>query len=223
MLEGVYHMEIVRIKKRIKQICTEQGLVAFFWGKLRKKYYKQLREKYHFGEWHITPYELRPYAYMSVKELNRLCQEEKLSSVCEVGCGLGDIIRHVRVNEKVGIDSSENVVCAARHLGGAKYVVGSFDRVADFYTDLDLLIDINFIHNIEPDVLRKYYDNIFKRVYVKYILLDIVDGEGYPYKHDWKYLLPNFGVYKVVGKWGPRVVYILKNTSKNNKTEKDER
>lgn len=80
---------------------------------------------------------------MSVKELNRLCQEEKLSSVCEVGCGLGDIIRHVRV-----------------------------------------------------------YDNIFKRVYVKYILLDIVDGEGYPYKHDWKYLLPNFGVYKVVGKWG---------------------
>ncbi|WP_160558359.1 class I SAM-dependent methyltransferase [Parablautia muri] len=47
----------------------------------------------------------------------------------DIGCGLGELLRHITANKKVGMDMCEDVILAARELddGMATYKVGSFD------------------------------------------------------------------------------------------------
>ena len=106
------------------RIHRRQGICTYCRGLLRRKYYARLKRKYGFGEWHITPYELRPYACEIIKFVTKLCADLRLSSICEVGCGLGDIIRNIKLTgRKVGLDISSTAIVSAKHLGGGGRVL----------------------------------------------------------------------------------------------------
>lgn len=205
------------IFKKIVRIKREYGLINYLSGKIRRIYYKMLREKFSFGEWHIEPYELRPYALDIKKYVNKMRSIEKLC-VCEVGCGLGDIIRNLKARKRIGIDLSKEAINCARFLDrwGGEYYVGSFDTVSEIagLEQIDVLITVNFIHNIEPVVLRSYYETITLKTKVRYVILDTIESEGYLYFHNIDFLFPEMKTSTVISSHivstgGERRVYLV--------------
>lgn len=156
---------------------------------IKLKYYKILFKKYKFPEWHVSTICDRQYALDIVIWLNCFLKNTK-SVVCEIGCGLGEIIGNisVRPKNKYGYDIDESTVAAARLANpGAIYRVGSFENIHGM--NIEVLITVNFIHEIHPDVLRAYYGYLLKNNHIKYIVIDCVDARGdYKYKHDGNYL-----------------------------------
>ncbi len=103
---------LIRVHKR-------QGIHTYLYGKYRRVFYHKLRKKYQFEEWHEEPYELRTYAWDIKNYVNTLVSTSyKPMCVCEIGCGLGDIIRNTRADKKIGIDISKEVIECAKFLGG---------------------------------------------------------------------------------------------------------
>lgn len=203
---------LIRVHKR-------QGIHTYLYGKYRRVFYHKLRKKYHFGEWHEEPYELRPYAWDIKNYVNTLVSTSyKPMCVCEIGCGLGDIIRNTRADKKIGIDISKETIECAKFLGGgdSEFFVGSFDSFNDIVQKrkIDVLISVNFIHNIEPEKLKMYYDQIMKNITVENIILDVIDSSGYKYCHDIDFLFPGrrgetvISSYKV-SSGGERKVYVI--------------
>lgn len=105
-------------------------------------------------------------------------------------------------------------------MGGVHYRtefhVGSFESVGSLVNSriVNVLITVNFIHNIEPAVLKNYYDDIMKEKKVDRIILDTIDSPGYMYFHDINYLFPNrkgetvLSTHRVSG-GGDRKVYVV--------------
>ena len=121
------------------------------------------------------PYELRPYAWNLVRYINK---ELNIQSACEIGCGLGDIIRNIRAEQKIGVDASESVIACAKFLDqqhkenqrNTDLYVGLFGEEIPIPT-IDLLITVNFIHGISPDDLRSGYARILEHSKVKHIMI----------------------------------------------------
>lgn len=178
-------MLIERIKYQYS-IFKDQGF-TYFVGLFKRTKYIKLQKKYGFDEWHITPYELRPYAYCLVGFLNSL---QRINNVVEVGCGLGDIIRNINAPCKYGYDISMSVINCAKqidsnHRGGkTTFICGGFEDVKEFDKPIDVLITVNFIHNIPIKDLEFYYKRIFKINNVKGIVFDSVEADGYKYNHE---------------------------------------
>lgn len=203
--------------KKILLIKREYGLLNYLLGRIKRVYYRRLRNKFSFGEWHLEPYELRPYAFDIKNYVNKLGNKELC--VCEIGCGLGDIIRNIHAKRRIGVDISKEAINCARYLsrwGGLEYYVGSFDDVGEIVGEehIDVLITVNFIHNIEPSVLRSYYESIFSKKKVRYVILDTIDSKGYLYFHDVGYLFPELKASTVISSHivstgGERRVYLV--------------
>ncbi len=135
---------------------------------------------------------------------------------CEIGCGLGDIIRNLNAKEKIAYDISPEVIRCAKKLNydshnnnGIKYHLGSFRELSnDLHEKIDLLITINFIHGMSPDQLKAEYDCILSKKGIRAIIVDSV--EGYTYHHDFDKILPDWYVSKVIGNYGQRKVLLEK-------------
>lgn len=179
-------------------------------GMIRQFFYKRLSLKYHFDEWHTTPINFRPYAIGIVRYLNN----QKKSTVIEIGCGLGDIIGNIDDCQKEGWDIDKNVIRVGKKLyHKVKFEVGSFYSIKG--KNIDYLISVNFIHNISPKELKKNYKVICCNNNINHIVLDVVHDNGYKFQHDISFLFDELG-YKVVkiNRYptlnGRRWVYILK-------------
>ena len=59
---------------------------------------------FRFDKWHLNTFKERNYAQSIVKYLNDNTSRQKLNMV-EIGCGLGDIIRNIKINYKVSSKS----------------------------------------------------------------------------------------------------------------------
>lgn len=161
-------------------------------GILKKKLYKVLRLFYGFGEWHISPINEREYAIDVVKYVNSLNNKGNfiLNNGCivEIGCGLGEIIGNIRGENKLGYDKKQANIAAAKVLHpNTSFFVGGFETVRN--KEINVLLMVNFIHEIKPCRLKRMLDDIFKRNRVKYVIIDVVTGVDYKYKHDGNYLL----------------------------------
>jgi SAM-dependent methyltransferase len=153
-----------------------------------------LRGVFRFDEWHIAPYNARPYAKLVVDELNTLPLR---SSVVEIGCGLGDILRRLRFSQKRGLDQDSHVLNAAAFLtrisnpGGGKTVF----KTATFpdqhlVGNFDAIVLVNWIHHLAPEVLKASLERLVA-VNLNFggvLVFDVVANESYRYNHDWKYL-----------------------------------
>lgn len=134
---------------------------------------------YKFDKWHLYSVDSKYY----VKDIINILQKHKdISSVLEIGCGLGDIVGNLKDKKCVGIDLSPEVIRAARLLHPkTKFFVGSFENVSR--KKIDCLITVNFMHAIEPNQLKEYYRNFFLQNRIKYVVFDSVASPAYQYNH----------------------------------------
>src|SRR5882672_11472339 len=70
---------------------------------------------FRFSRWHIISLRERPYARAIIDYLNSRPPEQR-GKALEIGCGLGDIIRRVDFENRVGLDADNSVLRAARFL-----------------------------------------------------------------------------------------------------------
>ncbi len=144
-----------------------------------------LQKIYKFDKWHANaPYSCRPYKKVLVNEINKL----DINDVAvEIGGGLGDIISKIKTKKKYLIDL-DNKLKKIIHIlhKNIIFINGSFDEIKTIYEkNIDILILINWIHELDKnDILDGIY-NIKKQKKIKYIVLDEINDniQGYKYKH----------------------------------------
>lgn len=178
-------VSLSRYINRLKKI----GLSKFILGvseRIRNYFFYKI---YKFDYWHVgATYHLRPYKSEVVNIVNSI----KPKTVIEIGCGLGDILHYVNASQKIGIDTDKNVIKAAKLLyKGISFHTGSLEASSIIESEtyntqsIDILIMINWTHNIKFSEIKNSIININKKTPIKYILADIINENacGYKYKH----------------------------------------
>jgi SAM-dependent methyltransferase len=163
-----------------RQIQANGGLLIFVKGLLKRPYYWFLQRLFHFDKWHTMPIEHRPYALELCRYVNELIEKEGLENAVEIGCGLGEILARIKVRQRIGFDVDENVIRAGRAINKTiEFHTGTFGDVRG--RDIDVLIAVNFIHNIACDELQRQFTGLLANNKVKFI---VVDSVGYTYLHN---------------------------------------
>ncbi|RYG28620.1 MAG: class I SAM-dependent methyltransferase [Chitinophagaceae bacterium] len=148
---------------------------------------------YGFDKWHISPLSERPYARDVIAYSNNRSER---NNFVEIGCGLGDIIRNVDYVTRAGYDNDSKVLKAARALPSktrtgkrVKYSVFNFPETALSGTS-DVITMVNWIHHIEPVVLKKNIEQYFRENLKPggEILVDTVQDKAYRYNHNIEFL-----------------------------------
>ena len=145
---------------------------------------------FHFDKWHIgATYHLKPYKAQVVEIINNLT----VTSVTEVGCGLGDIISRVDSLERLGIDPDVQVIKCATFLHGNKcnFYTSDLENSAMIINSssdeggIKLIVMINWLHNIEFYQLKKALLKLQSPAHQYFLLMDVIydEIEGYKYKH----------------------------------------
>jgi len=153
-----------------------------------------LWQVFHFDKWHLSTYKSRSYAQSIVKYLNAK-HSHKTNSLVEIGCGLGDITRRIKIKNKLGLDADIKVLRAARLVS---FLQGMFKiqyKVFVFPNSIleglhDIIIMVNWIHNVEPKLLKKKLEEYFSKNLNPYgeIIIDTVQDADYRYNHSITYL-----------------------------------
>jgi hypothetical protein len=145
---------------------------------------------FRFSRWHIISLRERPYVRAIIDYLNSLPFDQR-GKALEIGCGLGDIIRHVDFENRVDLDANNSVLRAARFLSlfsrGATTRFLSFSFPHGNLTEkYDVIVMVNWIHTIRPDVLsQKIADYACNNMFAGgAIIIDTVCDEEYAFHHD---------------------------------------
>jgi SAM-dependent methyltransferase len=181
-----------------------------------KIFFNLLRFYFGFNRWHSSgTYWCRPYK-REVVELSNLI---KPNSVLEIGCGLGEIISRIDATHRQGIDIEPQVIDAARFLNRKNnyFNVGSLHDLSNIKLNadlpLDLLIMVNWTHEIEWKNLSKCVLQIIEKLKIKYILIDgIIEGaDGYAYsRNSTDFLEWGFIQHEVVAADAVRKLYLIR-------------
>lgn len=141
-----------------------------------------------FDKWHITPISSRPYALDLIKFLNGL---ENKNNYLEIGCGLGDIIRNVKYKSLIGLDQECEVLKAAKFICSLTFkgniLFKTFHFPGDpFQEKFNAIVLVNWIHNIEPFIIREKVAEYFHKNLLDggLIIIDSVNYKGYKYYHN---------------------------------------
>ncbi|MDG2448810.1 MAG: class I SAM-dependent methyltransferase [Saprospiraceae bacterium] len=178
------------IKTTIRQVFRKFnsiGFVSFNRYIIKRVYYAWLQKKYGFDKWHsATPFEARTYK----KSVVQLASQLGVKSVVEIGCGLGEIISRIDAQERIGVDRELAVIMAARQLNKSECKFFTMELVKftkEFPNDdFELLIMVNWIHEISWKDLSQSIKDIQARFDVKYLLVDSIDKAigGFQNYHD---------------------------------------
>ena len=145
-----------------------------------------LRRYFRFDAWHAkAPYSCRRYKRIVVDLVNGLAP----STVVEVGVGLGDLLAHLEAPHRYGYDIDAGVVRAARFLHRKRIAIVHGDAADVVQDPIDVLIMVNWIHNLSPAELEGILRPLTPRT--TYLVLDAVDPDGpeaYRYKHTFSFL-----------------------------------
>lgn len=145
-----------------------------------------LFQVFKFDKWHTSPSGNRVYPNDIINYANKL---KNSISVCEIGCGLGDIISKINAVKKTGFDMDVNVLKAASWLHRGKtnlnFEYFSFPE-SDLKSKYDIIIAVNWLHNIENDSIKKNFINYFNtNLNVNGIMIvDAINNPSYKYYHD---------------------------------------
>lgn len=173
-----------KYQEKAKHLSFLYPLLCF----LERLRLKVIHKKFRFDSWHYdNGWHCRPYKHVAVDVANSI----DIDTVVEVGCGLGDIISRIDAKHCFGYDLDASVIAAARQSSGRKVVfhIGSFDSIA--IEKMDLLIMINWIHNMPPEKLAAVLNMALSRT--KFLLLDHIHSRatGYKFSHNFQELLDN--------------------------------
>lgn len=153
-----------------------------------------LKTFFQFDAWHLISPAERKYVGEIITFLNSLPKSQR-KNVIEIGCGLGDIIRNLHFQKKTGYDGENKVIKAASLVS-----VLSFDRTRflPFVFPSSVLKDkcsaiimVNWIHHIDPDVLKEYIQTYFSENVLPggCIVVDTVQASNYKYNHNISHLI----------------------------------
>ena len=117
-----------------------------------------------FDNWHARSSAIcRKYKHQLITIINDI---DGKSCVVEIGCGLGDLLEKIEANQKIGFDLDENVINAAKFINkDISFEKGSFANVVALNENIDVLILVNWIHNIPLDELVKNINVIVNKNY----------------------------------------------------------
>lgn len=182
--------------RKIKEVGTKNMMI----GCIKKMKYMQMIRKYHFDAWHLSPYEWKEYAQVCARYVNA----HSCKAVVDIGCGLGEILQHVKADKKIGLDLEEAVIAAARELnsGEIDFEVGSFAHLTE--SPVDYLITLNFMHGGKESEWAESYRVAAVRNKVQHFIVDIVpEGVFGKCTHslDWSKILPDN--YRRIERFGP--------------------
>jgi len=150
-----------------------------------------LRKIFGFERWHVQKTRDRPYVKNIIEFINNRDWEN--SRMLEVGAGLGDIARNVRVPSKVICDIDPKVVDACKFLArfrnlGAKQ---SEFKVFNFPDDkpdgkFDLIVLVNWIHMVPSEVLLPELHRYFEQHLNPdgFMVLDSTENSDVEKRHD---------------------------------------
>lgn len=185
---------------------------SLFWRRILQRIFR-------FDPWHVSPYLTRCYAQFVVAELNSAADRKR---VVEIGCGLADILRRLRYDEKLGLDQEAEVLRAAAFLslfnvknwGKIRFMPAQFPDVA-LQGSYDAIIMVNWIHNVDPQILKSGIDTLFtKHLNVGgQLVIDLVENKNYQFNHNIdslsKGLSGNIRISKPF-EFGRRIAFITK-------------
>ena len=79
--------------------------------------------------------------------------------VLDVGCGPGDLVRHLGDVRYVGIDASDAYIERARRLfgGRAEFRVGDATRLDDDLRGFDLVLAFGLVHHLDDEQARAFW------------------------------------------------------------------
>lgn len=181
--------------------AKEVGVVNCIRGSIIREKYKKLQREYQFDPWHISPYELRGYIQAVAGYMNR--DGKKPPVVVDVGCGLGELLRHTGAGTKIGYDVCENTLRAARKLsrGDIEYRLGSFHEVA-VDRPVDYLVTLGFMHGSREETWRPCYHDIAERNDIRHFIVDTVpEGWDNSCFLDFSRIMPEN--YRLIDRMGP--------------------
>jgi len=190
--------------------------MGYIRGAFRERIYRWLHARIPFDPWHITPVDKRDYGMGVIRHVNQRLKELPVrGKVIEIGCGLGDILADIAwpSTEKFGYDLSESCVRAARIVHpGLHFQKGSFEDVSG--QDISCLIAVDFLHAIEPQKVKRYFQEIVSDNRIKMIVVDRVFSPPYRYSHDYEDLFRAFGYHCVFRSrayvaWGGTPRYLM--------------
>lgn len=161
---------------------------------------------FHFDKWHTSPLISRKYAQDLIKYLNGIDNKE---NYLEIGCGLGDIIKNVSFKKRLGLDYENEVLQAARFLSMLSFQWNIIYKKFTFPNDpiegkFDVIVLVNWIHNIEPEILKSKLTDYFQNNLCinGIIIIDTVRNDGYKYNHKIDFLMENIHcVINQIGKY----------------------
>ncbi|HEY5588582.1 MAG TPA: class I SAM-dependent methyltransferase [Candidatus Paceibacterota bacterium] len=156
---------------------------------------KVLKKIFNYNNWHISPLLSRKYAQELILFLNKL---ENNKNYLEIGCGLGDIIRNVNFKKRLGLDYEKEVLRAARFLSLLSFQPNIIYRNFTFPIDqiegkFDVIVLVNWIHNIEPEILKSKLSDYFQINLNRngMIIIDTIQNNEYKYNHKVNFLAEN--------------------------------
>lgn len=177
---------------------------------------------FRFDPWHIGNGPAnRLYKAEIARRANNLLPV--LGTVADIGCGLGDILRNIKARRRIGCDIDAAVISAARILAvgrGIDFRVGDASAIDDY--DIDIIIMVNWIHNLCPEDFEALLTQFSGRA--KYLIFDTIDTDSllkYKYSHS----LGNFvGLGKLESSFRcenePRTFHIWRMTEQPSMTLK---
>lgn len=194
-------MGMLDTAKKIPRKISEVGIVNTIQGGVKREYYKSLCKKYHANMWHMKPYELREYAQVTAKYVN----ERHPKTVVDVGCGFGEVVRHIHAETRYGFDIAPEQIQVAKLLAKGEnitYQVGSFDDV-NIQEPIDYLIAMNFMHGAVDEFWRPLCHSVAQRNDIRHFIVETIPEGKYPNSHynDFTKVLP--GNYKLIDRMGP--------------------
>ena len=184
-----------KILRKLKEV----GILNLIIGIIKIPYFKLLQKFFHFESWHISPYELREYVQIVAKYVN----SHNAKYVVDIGCGLGELIRHINAPKRIGIDIEKENINTAKYLHrrtNIEFKNGSFDDLGT-KQEIDYLITLNFMHGSPHQTWQPAYHKICKNNNIKHIIVDSTKPDDNSYFHDFSLILPS--EYKKCDQFGP--------------------
>lgn len=197
----LYKMGKKAYKKMFHQfinMASQVGIKNTISGAIKKKKYDRLQKQYGFYEWNRSPFELREY----IQAAADIIDKGKPDVVVDIGCGLGELLRHINAEQKIGVDLDEKSITVAKLLdksGKINFLVGSFGEIRKIKADY--AVTLNFMGGQKTDYWRPYYREFLTINDIRRIVVDVLPETNGNYHHDFSQILPKN--YKLIIDKGP--------------------
>ena len=146
--------------------CISSYIKAFF-EKIRNLF---LIFIYDLDEWHSNTYERSSYAKTLVSKVNKIENINRMN-VLEVGCGIGNIIRHIECDKKYAYDSDPKVLKALRFCD-YKMRIEILMQLQNLER-MDIILAINFLHGYSENEVIKFIKDLSNNKFSGWLIIDV--------------------------------------------------